>query len=213
MAENSGFDGLVVTVDAQVLGTRRKELKYPLDSSTYRFPVIEEVLQTNGPKERKAYLKGRDLSLSWSTIDKLRTSTKLKIVLKGILHPDDAFIAVDHCDAIYVSNHGGRQLDTVPATIEILPRIVAAVRSRNKQIPILIDGGIRTGTDIFKCLALGASFAFIGRPIAYALVKGENGVNEVTQMLKDELMRCMILSGVRNVSDFTSEYVGYKSML
>jgi isopentenyl diphosphate isomerase/L-lactate dehydrogenase-like FMN-dependent dehydrogenase len=88
------------------------------------------------------------------------------------MHPKDAVIAIDYCDAIYVSNHGGRQLDTVPATIEVLPSIVAAVREINISIPILIDGGIRTGNDIFKCLALGASFVFIARPVAYALVKG-----------------------------------------
>jgi isopentenyl diphosphate isomerase/L-lactate dehydrogenase-like FMN-dependent dehydrogenase len=158
-------------------------------------------------------LQSRDLSLSWETIDKLRASTKLKVVLKGILHPADAAIAADHCDAIYVSNHGGRQLDTVPATIELLPRIVAAVRQRNKVIPILIDGGIRTGSDIFKCLALGANFAFIGRPIAYALVKGESGVNDMILMLKDELRRCMILNGVNSVSTITSEYIGYRSAL
>jgi len=110
--------------------------------------------------------------LNWQTIAKIRKLTKLKIILKGILHPEDAAIAVNYCDAIYVSNHGGRQLDTVPATIEVLPKIASVVRSLNKDIPILIDGGIRTGNDIFKCLALGANHVFVGRPIAYSLIKG-----------------------------------------
>lgn len=95
--------------------------------------------------------------------------TSLKIVLKGILHPKDAEIALNYCDAIWVSNHGGRQLNGVLPTIEVLPMIKAAV---GDKIPIFVDGGIRTGNDIFKCLALGANYVFIGRPVAYSLVFG-----------------------------------------
>jgi len=95
--------------------------------------------------------------------------TNLKIVLKGIMHPKDAALAVDYCDAIWISNHGGRQLDSISSTINILPNIKAAV---GDKIPIFIDGGIRTGNDIYKCIALGANYVFLARPIAYCLVFG-----------------------------------------
>jgi isopentenyl diphosphate isomerase/L-lactate dehydrogenase-like FMN-dependent dehydrogenase len=123
----------VITVDAQVLGARRKEEMFPLDKTKYQFPILEEMSRkmANGPTKPKANLENRDLSLNWETIRKIRKITKLKIILKGILHPADAAIAVDYCDAIYVSNHGGRQLDTVPSTISVLPKIVSAVRNKN----------------------------------------------------------------------------------
>lgn len=218
IAEKSNFDGLVITVDAQVLGTRRKEIMHRLDSSKYIFPVLEEMaaLSKNGhdgPKERQSYLKNRDLSLNWETIAKIRKLTKLKIVLKGILHPQDAAIAVNYCDAIYISNHGGRQLDTVPATIEVLPQITAVVRKLNKDFPILIDGGVRTGNDIFKCLALGANFVFIGRPVAYSLIQGEEGVDHMVNILRDELTRCMILNGTKSLREINIEYIGFRSKL
>lgn len=118
--------------------------------------------------------------MTWETIKRIRNLTKLKIVLKGIMHPKDAIIALDYCDAIWVSNHGGRQLDGISSTINILPLIKAAVGDR---IPLLIDGGVRTGNDIFKCLALGASYVLVGRPLAYSLVFGEEGVTKLVHIL------------------------------
>jgi isopentenyl diphosphate isomerase/L-lactate dehydrogenase-like FMN-dependent dehydrogenase len=125
-------------------------------------------------------LANRDLSLRWDTIKKIRSITKLKIVLKGIMHPKDAQIAIDYADAIWVSNHGGRQLDGVSSTINILPLIKSAV---GDKIPILMDGGVRTGNDVFKCLALGANYVLVARPVAYSLLFGEAGVTKLVRIL------------------------------
>lgn len=120
--------------------------------------------------------------MTWETIKKVREMTHLKVVLKGILHPKDAEIAVNYCDAIWVSNHGGRQLDGVESTINVLPSIKAAV---GKKVPIFVDGGVRTGNDIFKCLALGADYVFVGRPVAYSLIYGTDGVRKLVKILED----------------------------
>lgn len=122
----------------------------------------------------------------------------MKIVLKGIMHPKDAEIAVNYCDAIWVSNHGGRQLDGVESTINVLPSIKAAV---GNKVPIFVDGGVRTGNDVFKCLALGADYVFVARPVAYSLIFGYEGVNKLVNILEDELKRCMILVGCRKLTD------------
>jgi (S)-2-hydroxy-acid oxidase len=174
LAEKYGFSALAITVDAQVLGIRKREVRTALDTSSLSFPVLEEIQKccegcSSHPKDRKALLANRDLSMTWETIKRIRGLSKLKIVLKGIMHPKDAVIALDYCDAIWVSNHGGRQLDGISSTINILPLIKAAVGDR---IPLLIDGGVRTGNDIFKCLALGATYVLVARPLAYSLVFG-----------------------------------------
>src|SRR5262249_38209063 len=118
--------------------------------------------------------------LSWQHIEWLRKTTELKIVLKGVMHPADAGLAAEAgVDALIVSNHGGRQLDTVPAAIELLPAIRGAVAGR---LPLLLDGGIRRGTDIVKALALGATAVAIGRPVLWGLaVGGEQGVTRVLE--------------------------------
>ena len=115
----------------------------------------------------------------------LRKITSLKIVVKGIMHPADARLALSHgADAIIVSNHGGRQLDTVPATIDLLPPIADAVEGR---VPVLMDGGIRRGTDVLKALALGANAVGIGRPVLWGLaVDGQAGVGHVLELLRSE---------------------------
>jgi (S)-2-hydroxy-acid oxidase len=114
--------------------------------------------------------------------------------------PEDAQLAIEHgVDAIVVSNHGGRQLDCAPSTIQALPEIVAAVRGR---IPVILDGGIRHGSDVFKALALGADFVLIGRPALWGLAyDGRNGVETVINILERELSRTMALSGAVNVKD------------
>lgn len=198
-------------MDAQVLGVRKSEAKYPIDTSNLTFPILEEIMANSTSskekkeyKENKRFLANRDLSLTWETIKKIRSITKLKIVLKGIMHPKDASIAIDYCDGIWVSNHGGRQLDGVSSTINILPRIKGAVGDR---IPIFIDGGVRTGNDIFKCLALGANYVFVARPVAYSLVFGEPGVTKLVRILEDELNRALILVGCKSLSDIKASSV------
>jgi 4-hydroxymandelate oxidase len=137
---------------------------------------------------------------SWGHIEWLRKVTSLKIVLKGIMHPADARLAVRYgVDAIIVSNHGGRQLDTVPATIELLPAIVDAIDGR---MPVLMDGGIRRGTDVVKALALGAAAVALGRPVLWGLAAGgEEGVKQVLEMLRSEVDLALTLCGFASLRD------------
>jgi lactate 2-monooxygenase len=145
-------------------------------------------------------------AVTWVDLKFLRTITKLPIILKGILHPDDARKAIDYgVDGIYVSNHGGRQVDGSISTIQALPTIAAAV---NKQLPILFDSGIRGGTDAFRALALGATAVGIGRPYVYALaLGGETGVRELLKNYQADFELTMGLSGCSAVQEITSECV------
>jgi lactate 2-monooxygenase len=143
-------------------------------------------------------------ALSWSDLSFLRTCTKLPILLKGILHPDDARMAIDHgINGIIVSNHGGRQLDGAISTVQALPGIAGAVKG---QIPVIMDGGIRGGADMFKALALGAKAVCIGRPYVYGLaIDGENGVRAVMQNLKADFDLTMGLAGCKNIPEISAE--------
>jgi lactate 2-monooxygenase len=139
---------------------------------------------------------------TWEDLALLRRHTKLPIVLKGILHPDDARKAIDFgLDGIFISNHGGRQVDGAVSTFQMLPAIAESVKG---QVPILLDGGVRTGADIFKALALGASAVCIGRPYVYGLaLAGENGVYEVVRNLLSDFELTMALAGCSDVSQIS----------
>jgi lactate 2-monooxygenase len=143
-------------------------------------------------------------SLTWADLPFLRERTQLPILLKGILHPDDARRAVSEgMDGIVVSNHGGRQVDGGIATLDALPAVVEAVDGR---IPVLLDSGIRSGADIFKALALGARAVLLGRPYVYGLaLAGEAGVREVVTNFMADFDLTMGLAGCRSVSEITSE--------
>lgn len=123
------------------------------------------------------------------------------------MSPDDALLAVQHgADAIVVSNHGGRQLDSVPSTIEVLPEIVKVVAGR---IPVILDGGIMRGSDVFKALALGADLVLIGRPVLWGLaLDGQRGVENVSNILERELSRTMALSGVTSIKEIDKSLLG-----
>ncbi len=142
-------------------------------------------------------------SLTWNELAFLRQHTRLPILLKGILHPDDARQALDHgMDGLIVSNHGGRQVDGAIGTLDALPGIVAAVQG---QIPILLDSGIRSGADMFKALALGATAVCLGRPYCYGLaLAGRAGVAEVIRHLMADFELTMGLAGCKNVAEITS---------
>jgi 4-hydroxymandelate oxidase len=131
---------------------------------------------------------------TWDDVAWLRAQTKLPLVLKGVLHPDDARLAREHgAAALIVSNHGGRTLDTALPTAWALPRIAAAL---DGALPLLVDGGIRRGTDVLKALALGARAVLVGRPIVFALaVAGAQGVAHALRLLRDELEIAMALVG------------------
>jgi lactate 2-monooxygenase len=143
-------------------------------------------------------------ALTWEKIGLLRKFTSLPILLKGILHPDDARKALEAgVDGIVVSNHGGRQVDGALAALDALPAIAGAVQGR---IPVLMDSGIRSGADIFKALALGATAVCLGRPYVYGLaLAGEEGVKEVISNILAEFELTMALSGCRNLKEITRE--------
>ena len=147
-----------------------------------------------------------DPALTWKDIEWLARVTKLPILVKGILRPDDALRAVKHgASGIIVSNHGARQLDTTPATISILPEIVDAVAG---AVEVYVDGGIRRGTDVLKAMAYGARAVLIGRPILWGLaVGGEDGVSYVLEMLRQELDLAMALSGCPTLTAITRDLV------
>jgi 4-hydroxymandelate oxidase len=198
-AEAAGCTAIVVTVDSPVLGRRERDLRNG-------FVDLPPGLCCENLRDRRTGHPGVVRSivmspdLSWQHIEWLRRTTALPIVLKGVLHPADAMAAVQHgIDAIVVSNHGGRQLDTTVPTIEQLPEIATAVDGR---VPILLDGGVRRGSDIVKALALGASAVAVGRPVIWGLVvDGEAGVSRVLEMLRAELEHTLALCGCASLGD------------
>ena len=143
-------------------------------------------------------------SLTWDDLPFLRERTRLPILLKGILHPDDAARAVDAgMDGVIVSNHGGRQVDGAIPTLDALPGVVAAVDGR---LPILLDSGVRGGADVFKALALGARAVLIGRPYAYGLaIAGQAGVREVIDNFAADFNLTLGLAGCRSVEEVGME--------
>jgi lactate 2-monooxygenase len=174
-----------------------------LFEATRRFPgPFWEVLKSGkGLAAVKTFVSLYSRSnLQWSDLAFLREHTRLPIVLKGILHPDDALKALDHgVNAVYVSNHGGRQVDGAVGAAAALPKVVDAVDGR---VPVLFDSGVRGGADIFKGLALGATAVGIGRPFAYALaLGGEDGVAEYLENLKADFRLTMGLSGCASLSE------------
>ena len=189
-AENAGYQALCVTVDQPVIyardrSSRQAEALRALPLPNIRGAAPGGVTQTSASRTR---------SLTWKDIEWFRSVTKLRVILKGVMHPDDAEQAVKAgADAIIVSNHGGRALDGVAATIDALPRVAERV---NRRIPVLTDGGIRRGGDVLKALARGASAVLVGRPYLYGLaVNGSDGVRHVVQILCNEFEAAMALTG------------------
>lgn len=209
-AEAAGCRALVLTADSPVLG--RNERGDRNDFHDLPAGIRCENLREAGESPRAGSVRDVVLSpeLSWSHLEALRATTDLPIVLKGVLHPDDARLAVRHgVDAIIVSNHGGRQLDTTPATIERLPLIADAV---GDEIPVLMDGGVRRGTDVVKALALGARAVAIGRPVLWGLAAaGEDGVTAVLAMLRRELENALTLCGCDSASRVDRSFVACPS--
>jgi 4-hydroxymandelate oxidase len=208
-AEAAGYCALCLTVDSPVFGARNREqragLRLPRGARAENLGTLGTAAQaTLHAATDGVYSPIVDPSLQWKDVDWLCSFAKLPVVLKGILAPEDAQLAVEHgAAAVIVSNHGGRNLDTVPATIEALPGIVEAVQGR---IPVLLDGGIRRGTDVLKSLALGAKAVLIGRPYAWGLaVGGAAGVAEVVRILRDEFRAAMALCGTCSLERITRQ--------
>ena len=202
-AEAAGFEALVLTVDAPVHGARDRERR-----AGFRLPAgISAVNLAGAPRARTGgELCGGLLAAapSWDDVAWLRAHTRLPLLLKGVLHPDDARLAQAHgVDALIVSNHGGRTLDTALPTAWALPRIADSL---GDALPLLVDGGIRRGTDVLKAIALGARAVLIGRPIVQALaVAGPHGVAHALRLLRDETEIAMALCGVATLAEVHRE--------
>ncbi len=170
-------------------------------------PLLEK-LRTGWPRQavRRFVATYSRPSLQWADLARLRAMTTLPIVLKGVLHPEDARLALEHgVDGIVVSNHGGRQIDGEIASLDALPAISTVI---DRRIPILLDSGVRGGADVFKAVALGASAVLLGRPYVYGLaIAGEAGVREVLRNIRAEFDLTMGLAGVRSVAEITSGLV------
>ncbi len=206
-AERAGYQALVVTLDTNMLAWRERDLQHAYLpfilgqglSNYFSDPVFRALLAQPPEQNPAAAIQlwsglFSNTALTWSDISFLRKHTSLPIILKGILHPDDAAHALDAgVDGLIVSNHGGRQVDGAIATLDALPAIVREV---NGRIPVLIDGGIRRGSDVFKALALGARAVLLGRLYTWGLaVAGEQGVRDVVLNLLADLDLTLALSG------------------
>lgn len=204
-AEAAGYEALVVTVDAPLSGLRNREQRVgfhlpPGITAVNLTKKIQQTPQALEEGESAVFREWQRMAIGWDDIAWLVSATKLPVVVKGIAAPRDASLAVTAGAAgLIVSNHGGRVLDTVAASIDLLPAVVEAVDGR---VPVLVDGGIRRGTDVLKALALGASAVLVGRPAVHGLaVAGAFGVSHVLRMLRDEFEMAMALTGCATLSD------------
>jgi 4-hydroxymandelate oxidase len=202
-AEDAGCQALCVTVDTPVGGARNREMRakfaLPEGLSLPNLRGMKDPASDHASEQQPVYGRLFDPTLTWKGIEWLRSFARVPILLKGILADEDAALAVDTGAAgIIVSNHGARNLDTVPATAHVLSRIVERVDGR---IPVLIDGGIRRGTDVLKALALGATAVLVGRPYLYALAAGgAEGVASCVSILRRELQMAMALTGRTSIA-------------
>jgi 4-hydroxymandelate oxidase len=198
-AEASGYRALVVTVDTPIEGARNRQ-----ERAKFHLPEGVELANLRGLKttfgakldtEKKVFANILPDKLTWKEIEWLQSVSKVPVLLKGILNAEDADIAVRAGVAgVLVSNHGARNLDTVPATIDALPRVADKVAGR---IPVLMDGGVRRGTDVLKAMAMGANAVLIGRPVFYGLATGgADGVTKVLNILRHEFEMAMALMGI-----------------
>lgn len=198
-AENLGYDAIILTVDAPIGGYRirdvRNDFKFPLELPN----VAKTTIKTKGQGISSVFAAAQN-DLTPYDVMRVKAMTKLPVIVKGIQHPDDADIAIiSGADAIWVSNHGGRQLDGAPGAFEMLPEIAGRV---NKRVPIIFDSGIRRGQDVFKAIASGADVVAIGRPVIYGLALGGwRGVFDVFEWLEQDLKRVMWLAGAQTVNE------------
>ena len=206
-AEAAGYEALVLTVDAPTSGVRDRERRAGFRLPPGVGPVNLAGLQAPAspplsPGQSALFDGLLHHAPTWDDIAWLQSITRLPVLLKGVLHPADARQAVSVGAAgLIVSNHGGRTLDTAPATATALPRVVQAVGG---AVPVLVDGGIRRGTDVLKAMALGASAVLVGRPAVWGLANaGAAGVAHVLRLLRDELEVAMALTGCATLAEAT----------
>ncbi|KAJ2859330.1 Hydroxyacid oxidase 1 [Coemansia aciculifera] len=218
-AQDSGYTAIALTVDTPYLGRRladiRNRFRLPphltmanfADTGKAQVGKAEATSAADNASGLAAYVASQiDPTLNWSHVEWVKSVARIPVLVKGILTAEDAVLAVNAgVDGIIVSNHGGRQLDTVPATIDVLEEVCRAVDGR---VEVFLDGGVRRGTDVFKALALGARAVFLGRPVLWALnYNGEDGVVEMLNMINEELRLAMALAGCVSVADITRNHV------
>jgi len=200
-AKAAGYRAIVVTVDTPVLGRRCADVRNAfclpdgMEMANFADGLPPEIRQGTGSELARFFASRHDASFTWNDLEEIvQQAAPLPVIVKGIGRPDDALRALDHgARAIWVSNHGGRQLDYAPATIDMLPEVVRAVGDRSE---VYVDGGIRSGTHALIALGLGARAVFVGRPILWGLaVAGAEGVADVLTLLREELTRAMQLAG------------------
>lgn len=215
--EKANFKALVLTVDAPIFGHRRADVrnKFSLPShlslANFQGEQANGVVTEGGSGINEYVASQFDPSISWKDINWLKQLTHLPIVLKGILTAEDAVLAREFgCAGVIVSNHGARQIDTVPASIEALPEVVKAV---GNDLVVMLDGGIMQGNDIFKALALGAKTVFVGRPAVYGLAyNGQQGVEQMLAILRKDFETTMALIGCQKLTDIQSAMVAHESV-
>ncbi|CAF0943246.1 unnamed protein product [Adineta ricciae] len=204
-AEECNYKALVITVDHCEQGNRECYIRnnFTLPNGIQAENLVDD--DNENSEFGRTYRSNIpiDAALSWKDIDWIRSITSLSVIIKGIIHPDDAREAIRHgVQGIIISNHGGRQLDTCQGTIDALRDIMIALGSDKDQIDIYVDGGIRRGTDILKAIALGAKAVLVGRPILWGLaVDGAQGVQSVLNILKNEFRLAMMLCGCQTIED------------
>jgi isopentenyl diphosphate isomerase/L-lactate dehydrogenase-like FMN-dependent dehydrogenase len=201
----AGFEAVVFTIDFPAAGRRERDVR-----AAFALPNEFSLPNIPGPLARQDFHADLsnmvDPTLTWRDLEWLRETCPLPLVLKGILTAEDALLAAEHGAAgVLVSNHGGRQLDGVPASLDALPDVVEAVGER---VEVLMDGGVRSGTDVVKALALGARAVLVGRPVVWGLaIGGEQGVRDVLELLQRELALALTLLGCRSTAEVTRAHV------
>ena len=201
----AGYRAIVLTVDVPVGGYRERELRDP-----FRYDQVQAFGNLPDDSKGKSILEMLDglinASLTWDDLAWIRSVAGVPVVVKGVLSPADAELCMANgADAVMVSNHGGRQLDRAPASIDMLEAVVDAVGGR---IEVYLDGGVRRGTDVVTALALGARAVFVGRPYLFALaLAGQEGVETCLELIRAELLNAMALVGARRVSDIDRAHV------
>ncbi|MBM4409926.1 MAG: alpha-hydroxy-acid oxidizing protein [Chloroflexi bacterium] len=210
-AETAGYEALVLTVDAPLLGRRERDARnrfaLPDGITAANLAGALAAVSSDGSDSGlfQFFASQIDPALTWTDLEWLCSTTRLPVIVKGVLRADDAARAIEAgARGVIVSNHGGRQLDGAVASIDALPEVVEAVGGRAS---VLVDGGVRRGTDILKALALGADAVLIGRPILWGLVDGEPGVRHVLQLLRAEFDLAMALAGSPSRATVTRDLV------
>ena len=210
-AAAAGYKALIVTVDSPILGRRERDLRNGfhlpnhLSAKNLAAQGLSEIGKADNHSALAAHIASLyDNALTWESLDWISSISKLPVLVKGIVRGDDAVLALDHgAKGVIVSNHGGRQIDTEVTAIEVLPEVAQAMSGRGE---LLVDGGVRRGTDIVKALALGAKAVLVGRPVIWALATGgSEAVVKCLTMLKQELDLTMALSGCSTLKEITPD--------